>query len=391
MELQLDHAPCIYFSCKDDGTLIDVNSTLCLELDFTKTELQGKKVDEIFTIATRIFQQTHFFPLLKMHGHAEEVFVTLQTKDKKHLPVLINAHRKEVNGEVLNIHVGIIVHNRKKFEDELIAAKKEAQNALNENSALIQAKHELHQHMEQLDHQIQLVKKQNGELRQFNRVVTHDLQEPLRKLSFFSNILFDEKGSQSVIAEKILRVSEQMRSIIYGLQQYVWLTETDPNLLPVNLHSILLIVQQQLAKDFPGIILKIDKVELPIIQADPEQMKALFYNILSNVIMFRKPGSEAYVQIKVQSLMLNKFRNIKEKYRYTEFLRMEITDHGIGFNPLYADQVFELFKKLHSHSGYGVGLALCKKIVENHEGLITIESKVGEGTTVIIELPMKLD
>lgn len=251
METYLNHAPCLYFSSADDGTLLDVNETLCVQLGYTRQELLGKKADILFTLSTRIFQQTHFFPLLKMQGHAEEIFITLQTKTKEHIPVLLNAERKTVNGEAINLYVGIVVHHRKKFEDELIAAKKAAEAALHESTALTQAKQELQQHLEQLDQQMNLVNKQNEELRQFNRVVTHDLQEPLRKLSVFTDMMLrnKEKENHIPLVEKLKRVSEQMRSIISGLQQYVWLTEAPNKLTAVNLNKLLLIVQQQLAKD----------------------------------------------------------------------------------------------------------------------------------------------
>jgi signal transduction histidine kinase len=87
-------------------------------------------------------------------------------------------------------------------------------------------------------------------------------------------------------------------------------------------------------------------------------------------------------------IMLNKFRNIKEKYDYQEFLKLQLVDNGIGFNPIFKDQVFELFKRLHHSSGQGIGLSLSKKIVENHHGTITIDSKIGEGTTVTVLMPM---
>lgn len=76
----LDQAPCLYFSTSNDGTLLDVNEQLCQMLGYSKEDLIGRKADVFFTVATRIFQQTHFFPLLKMQGHAEEIFLTLKKK-----------------------------------------------------------------------------------------------------------------------------------------------------------------------------------------------------------------------------------------------------------------------------------------------------------------------
>ncbi|HTM91294.1 MAG TPA: PAS domain-containing protein, partial [Flavisolibacter sp.] len=151
MQNLFDQAPCLYFSSADDGTLLEVNDRLCDVLQYHRDELTGKKSEILFTIATRIFQQTHFFPLLKMQGHAEEIYITLKRKDGDQVPVLINAERKMIGDTAVSMHVGIIVYNRKKFEEELIAAKKEAQNALHENTALIHARQQLQKRSEELD------------------------------------------------------------------------------------------------------------------------------------------------------------------------------------------------------------------------------------------------
>src|SRR4051812_25367491 len=114
MEFFLDTAPCCYFSFNDLGELVRVNQTLCTSLGYKKEELMGCKVEIIFPIPTRIFYQTHFFPLLKMHGHAEEIFIFLLAKNGAQLPVLMNSSREEMEGNIYNSCVCIIVQNRKK-------------------------------------------------------------------------------------------------------------------------------------------------------------------------------------------------------------------------------------------------------------------------------------
>jgi sigma-B regulation protein RsbU (phosphoserine phosphatase) len=389
MNTLIDYAPCLYFSCKDDGTITEVNERCCHKLGYTKEELLGKHTNTIFTIPTRIFQQTHFFPLLKMKGNAEEIFINLQTKDGDNLPVLINAERRIVNEEALNIYVGIIVHNRKKFEDELITARKTAEAALHENTALKQAKQQLQEHAEQLDKEHATVNKQNMELRQFNRVVTHDLQEPLRKIFVFSNLLLDRDIDNELknSVEKLKRSTEQLRSILSGLQQYIWITENYPKKKLIDLNKLITIVQEQLEKEFPEVHFHLQSEALPPVEADWEQMHVLFYQVFSNAIRFRKEGKDAHVNISTDNLMLNQFKTLKEKYKYRSYLRLKIKDEGIGFDTKYKEQTFELFKRLHPSSGRGVGLSLCKKIIDNHEGYIDIESKIEEGTTIILQLP----
>lgn len=387
----LDLAPCFYFSCSDDGILLETNGTLCSGLGFEKDELKGKRVDAIFTVATRIFYQTHFFPLLKMHGHAEEIFITIKTKDAGQIPLLVNAVRKEVNGVPVNMYVGIVVHHRKKFEEELIAAKKAAEEALKENTALIRAEQELQKHMEQLDRQMLLVSQQNEELRQFNRVITHDLQEPIRKLALFVNMLQESREAQSLkpLSDKIIRIAGQMRAVTLGLQQYVWLTDASFKQEKVDLGELINKAQHQLAQENPNVHLVVEATDLAAIQADSAQLYMLLYQLLSNSIRFRKPGKEAFVKLAGCNLMLNRFQNLEGKYKYADFLKLQFSDSGIGFNSRYNERVFGLFQRLHPESGLGIGLSLCKKIIENHQGKIFIESVEGKGTTVTVLLPVE--
>lgn len=383
-------APCIYFSLADDGTLLEVNQQLCAALAYVPDMLIGQKVDLIFTLPTRIFQQTHFFPLLKMQGHAEEIFITLRKKDGDPLPVLINAEQKVQNGKAILLYVGIIVHNRNKFEEELIAAKKTAEKALNENTALAQARQELQQRAEALEWQMQLSKKQNEELKQFNRVVTHDLQEPLRKMAVFSSMLeTDEvKIDQKKIVEKISSVMHKMNSTISGLQKYVWLNETPPQWKAIDMEELLSAVIQTLTDEHPGIQLSVDTKGLLKFEGDVEQIRLLFYELLSNAVRYRRKENEAFVNITANTLQLNTFKYVEGKYKYSNYLRLLITDNGIGFDAVYSEQVFELFKRLHQQSGRGIGLSLCKKVVDNHQGNISIYSTTETGTTVTIDLPL---
>ena len=387
MENYLQYAPCIYFSCNDEGIILEVNHTACQKLGYAKEELAGKKVEVIFTVASRIFQQTHFFPLLKMQGHAEEIYITLLTKENQQLPVLINATRN--NG--INLYAGIIVPNRKKFEDELIAAKKAAEAALHENKELAEARLQLQSHIEQLDEQMELVSKQNEELRQFNRVVTHDLQEPMRKLLIFSGMFADSQADhqEKAIAGRIKRVSEQMRSVISDLQQYMWLTDTAGTFTEINLQEVLSAAEQEVRKDLPDAELIVEAESLPSIQADAEQLRLLFYHLLSNVIRFKKEGVPAHAHISATSLMLNAFRNLKDKYKYNEVIKLTVADKGVGFDSERRNMLFGLFKRLHSESGRGVGLALCRRVVENHRGTISIDGRKNDGAIITVILPVK--
>jgi sigma-B regulation protein RsbU (phosphoserine phosphatase) len=284
-----------------------------------------------------------------------------------------------------------VVHNRKKFEDELIAAKKAAEKALQENTALLQAKNELQQQAELLDQQMYLVKKQNEELMQFNHVVTHEMQEPLRKLFVFTNMLIEDEDSATVpkTVLKIKSVAEQMRTTLSGLQQYVWLVETPVKPRRLDLNRLVDEAVQKLRSQNPAMDLKVHMDDLPGLFADAEQTAFLLHEILSNAVRFRKEENMAVLTISASQLQSNKFRAISGKYQLTPCIKLEMQDDGVGFDPAYKEQAFSLFKRLHEKSGSGIGLSLCKKIVENHQGTISIESLPGKGTTVTITWPQE--
>jgi sigma-B regulation protein RsbU (phosphoserine phosphatase) len=391
MNQHLDHAPCFYFSCREEGILLRVNNTLCERLGYNQEELEGKSVDQILTIASRIFRQTHFGPMLRLRGHAEEIFITLKTKDGEEVPILFNA-RQEQDDAGGYAHIGIEVQNRKRYEDEIIAARKAAEAALQDNSVLTETKQELEKHLETLDQQMFQIRKHNRELVQLNKIVTHDLQEPIRKLSVFANMLqkgWDGEATQNVLPRLVGAVN-QMRHVTSGLQQYMWLSETAVTLTLVDLEKLLMEVRTQLLEEHPDVELLIDAGELSPILADEPQVRILFYQLLSNVIRFRKEGHPARAQLRQVGLTLNKYRSIEGRYKYTEFTKLELSDSGVGFVNEFADTAFDLFRRLHSNGGQGIGLALCRKVAEKHYGEISIAAQEGKGATVTVLLPVNI-
>ncbi|RYY85688.1 MAG: PAS domain-containing sensor histidine kinase [Chitinophagaceae bacterium] len=389
MDARLANAPCLYFVTSDDGIVLDVNEALCLKLGYRADELIGQRSEIFSPPATRIFQQTHLFPLLRMQGFAEEIFIHLRPRSGDDLPLLINAQR---TGDPAEIHyAGIVVRHRKEFEEDLIAARKAAEKALRENSELQEAQEELRVHSEQLDLQMERTNRQNTELRQFNRVVTHDVQEPLRKLQVFSNMLVEDafQEQQHPLVEKICRATRQLRDVIAGLQQYVWLNDAPLRVAPVEIAPMLRAIAARVEKEFPDVRLQLEAPEQVIIPADREQLHWLLHELLSNAVRFRKDPESAQVRVFYDSVHQNRFRNVEGRYAYAEYGRLRIEDQGQGFDPVYTEQAFELFKRLHPNSGRGIGLALCRKIMDHHSGLIRIESLPGVGTSITLLFPLE--
>lgn len=394
MNIYLDTLPCAYFSFENNGRLREVNATICSLLKVSSNEILGEALETILTIPSQIFFQTHFFPLLKMQGHVEEIFLTLLTKDKTYLPILLNARRQIQHDAEYYVCTFITVHNRKKFEDELLAAKKEAERALCENAALQAARESLQQQAEQLDEQLNKVKKINDELRQLSHAVSHELQEALRKISVFAKMLSNLCTSESNSAinttlERLLKANERMRDVVSGLQQFMWLHETPIKLSEVNVSDELQIAASKAAEGFEQGVIELSTGPLPILIADREQLRLLFYHALNNCVKYRKNGESASVSVSGTIIKKNIFQTVEDRYKFSEYLKIDIADKGIGFNPEYKEQVFELFRRLNtSTDGKGLGLALCRKVVRNHGGFISIESKENEGTILTVILPL---
>ena len=115
MESYTNLAPFLFFAASDDGTLLEINSTLLDQLQYAPGELNGNRLDVLFPVASRIFYQTHLFPLLKLSGRAGEIYLDLKKQNGELLPVLLNVDRCESEGTVVLLFAGLVVHQRKKF------------------------------------------------------------------------------------------------------------------------------------------------------------------------------------------------------------------------------------------------------------------------------------
>jgi len=138
MDELLDNAPCGFLAFADDGVIQTVNATLLGWLGRDAADLRGRHVETIFPPGGRIFYQTHFFPLLKLHGRAEEIYLSLRGADGEDVPVLVNAARRERGGSHVNECVFVPMRQRRRFEDEILSAKREAEEANRVKDALIE-------------------------------------------------------------------------------------------------------------------------------------------------------------------------------------------------------------------------------------------------------------
>jgi light-regulated signal transduction histidine kinase (bacteriophytochrome) len=226
----------------------------------------------------------------------------------------------------------------------------------------------------------------NQALQDFASIASHDLQEPLRKVSAFGNMLKQKCGGSLEddgrdYLERILNANQRMQSLLTGLLDYSRVTTKVEPFKEVDLSDLISEVLSDLEVRIVRTGGEIHVGDLPVISADPTQMRQLFQNLIGNALKFHKPGEKPMVQVRSVS-------------KTDSGCQIVVEDSGIGFDEQYRKRIFAPFQRLHGRSEYegtGMGLAICKKIVERHGGSITARSKPGQGSTFVITLPVKRD
>ncbi|HSB91769.1 MAG TPA: ATP-binding protein [Flavitalea sp.] len=236
----------------------------------------------------------------------------------------------------------------------------------------------------------------NQELEQFAFVTSHDLQEPLRKVRTFANLLKDRNGH--LLDErginylgKITASSARMSELISSLLNFSRLMNNEDRMVDVDLNEVL----QNVISDFELLIIQksalIEYDQLPVIKANPLQMNQLLYNLLINALKFTKAGQAASIRVTHRELdgeVAGAEYGLSQNGTYCH---IQMIDNGIGFEQQYASKIFDIFQRLNDrtlYEGTGIGLALCKKIVSNHGGTIYAEGKPGIGAQFHVILPI---
>ncbi len=230
----------------------------------------------------------------------------------------------------------------------------------------------------------QELERSNRELQQFAYVASHDLQEPLRKVVAFGDRLktnyadvLDERGVDYL--ERMQNAALRMRHLIEALLAYSRVSTTAGTMAEVSLAEVVHLVLSDLDHTINECGAEVVVGELPQIKADRLQIGQLLQNLISNAIKYRKPDGQ--VKVAVSSF----------QQPGSSFVEIQVKDNGIGFDEKYLDRIFAPFQRLHSrqeYSGTGIGLAICKKIVERHGGTITARSAPDEGALFLVTLPL---
>jgi signal transduction histidine kinase len=309
---------------------------------------------------------------------------------------------KPINSDLLRAKVAVFVDLYKKNHKLLLAEQKlktinkslekEISERIANEEKVKELNHQLLQNIERLE-------SANKELDRFAFMASHDLQEPLRKIITFSDRLslkymgkLDEEADMYI--NRIQKSAERMRILIKDILALSKIASDKSSFVETNLNGLLTELISEMDHSIKEKEAKILLEKLPSLIVNPGLIRSLFQNLISNALKYSKPNVKPIIRISSEISMENyppvgqagNNKKAKEKY-----CRIFITDNGIGFEQKDSEQIFSIFKRLHvSHEfeGTGIGLAICKKIVEQHNGFISARSKVNEGSTFIVSLPV---
>ncbi len=257
---------------------------------------------------------------------------------------------------------------------------------------------------DKLNHKAIELARSNRELEEFAYVASHDLQEPLRKIQAFGDRLkvkcetvqLDEGRDY---LERMQSAAARMQTLINDLLTFSRVISSSQPLVPVDLGAVTAEVLVDLEHRIEQTSAQVQVGKLPTVQADPTQMRQLLQNLIGNALKFQTPGAAPSIKIDAQLITRDQLSedavlpNPSPTARADDqFCVLTVQDNGIGFEEQYLTKVFTVFQRLHGRSEYegtGVGLAVCRRITDRHGGLITAQSKPGEGSTFIVILPLQ--
>jgi PAS domain S-box-containing protein len=239
------------------------------------------------------------------------------------------------------------------------------------------------------------LERSNTELASFNYIASHDLQEPLRKIQLFSDRITEESAAElpekaAKNFERITAAALRMRRLIEALLSYSVASRSEIEFEQIDLNKIVQDVKEQILEEDSARNIFIDSEKLPVANVIPVQFQQLLFNLISNSVKYRKPDADLIITITGEKVSGASIKNEFEAEGH-EYLKITITDNGIGFSQEYSDKIFGLFQRLHAkneYSGTGIGLAICRKIMGNHHGFIKALGRDGAGAAFELYFPI---
>lgn len=359
MQGLIDRAPAGFISFADDGTVRDVNTTFLEMLAADRAAIVGKPFESLLTVASRIFYQTHLFPLLKLQSRVEELFITMRCGDGADAAFLANFVRREDGSEILYDGVLMRLRERRKWEDEIVRARRTAEEANRRNSALLS-------------------------------MMSHDLRTPIGSISGYADILLmgirgELTDAQRDDLQRVKKASEYVLGLIEDVLNFARLNAgeiAEPDLRILTADAVIAETESLIGPRMEQNGIRYERIACdPSVKvvADPDRLQQILLNLLTNAVKFTPAGGRITITCASEA----------------ENTEIRIADTGRGIPADQLEKIFEPFVQVTGTSaalsgrqkGFGLGLAISRGLARRMNGELTVESEVGVGSTFTLRLP----
>jgi two-component system cell cycle sensor histidine kinase/response regulator CckA len=377
MDDLLRYAPCGFLSFADNGAILQANATLAQWLGHEPAALAAMRIEQLLPAGARLFYQTYLSPLLKLHGKVEEIALTLHPAEGEDLPVLLSGARRERDGQMVNDCVMLVVRQRSRYEEELLLAKKAAEEAHHTRVRADKALLEL-QKLESM-----------GTLA---GGVAHDFNNLLAAMLGSAELALLDLGPEHVAHSSVTEIlAAGRRAADLTGKMLAYSGRGRLAVAPLDLADLVRTVDLLLPLSAaPGVSVELQLDErLPALEADAGQLRQLLVNLVQN-------AAEAMGQKSGRVMVRLGLRRIAADYLAAcylahdagpgEYLALEVADEGTGMSEATRSRIFEPFFTT-KFTGRGLGMAAVLGIVRAHQGAIRVTSHQGWGTTVTVLLP----
>mgnify|MGYP006420676063 CR=1 FL=1 len=355
MDPTLDTAPCGFLSFTDDGKVRTANQAVLDLLDRPRRDVEGVTIETLLTPGAKLFYHTHLVPLLHMQGRVEEVYLSLRTDDGNDVKCLLNAKRTERDGTTLNDLVFLPFEEREQYEDEILQAKKAAEQA-------------------------------NQAKDKFLSTVSHELRTPISTIKSLSQYLaMGVKGpvreEQKDYLERIQSAADYLDALINDILDFARLEagSIKTTLGPVPVENALKRAELLVEVRIKEANLEYERPACPpdlYVRADPDRLQQILLNLLTNATKFTPEGGTISVDVESTE----------------DHIHLHVQDTGVGIAAEEQSHIFDPFVQSPdtddtNSKGVGLGLAISRDLSTAMNGTLSVDSKKGKGTTFTLTLP----